>query len=76
MDLSALLSMRFDAMCAVGVNAQGQPTSAQCAFLDRAASAGYVPLADLGRALDAPKYRKDNGCDPKASAEALEKYRQ
>ena len=41
-DLSALLSMRFDAMCAVGVNAQGQPTSAQCAFLDRAASAGYV----------------------------------
>lgn len=40
------------------------------------ASAGYVPLADLGRALDAPKYRKDNGCDPKASAEALEKYRQ
>ena len=41
-DLSALLSMRFDAMCAVGVNAEGQPTSTQCAFLDQHASAGYV----------------------------------
>ncbi len=33
-DVSALLSMRFDAMCAVGVSEQGRPTSAQCAFLD------------------------------------------
>ena len=41
-DLSALLSMRFDAMCAVGVNAEGQHTSTQCAFLDQHASAGYV----------------------------------
>ena len=27
-DVSALLSMRFDAMCAVGVSADGRPTSA------------------------------------------------
>ena len=33
-DISALLSMRFDAMCAVGVSPDGRPTSAQCAFLD------------------------------------------
>lgn len=33
-DISALLSMRFDAMCAVGVGRDGRPTSAQCAFLD------------------------------------------
>ncbi|MBP3644980.1 MAG: GTPase HflX [Clostridia bacterium] len=33
-DVSALLSMRFDAMCAVGVSKDGRPTSVQCAFLD------------------------------------------
>ncbi len=33
-DISALLSMRFDAMCAVGVSKDGRPTSTQCAFLD------------------------------------------
>ncbi len=33
-DISALVSMRFDAMCAVGVASDGHPTSAQCAFLD------------------------------------------
>lgn len=33
-DISALKSMRFDAMCAVGVNAQGKPTSVQAAFLN------------------------------------------
>lgn len=33
-DISALLSMRFDAMCAVGVSPDGRPTSTQCAFLD------------------------------------------
>lgn len=32
-DISALLSMRFDAMCAVGVREDGHPTSVQCAFL-------------------------------------------
>ena len=31
-DLSALLSMRFDAMCAVGVSPDGRATSTQCAF--------------------------------------------
>lgn len=40
-DVSALLSMRFDAMCAVGVSEDGRPTSVQCAFLD-AESEGYV----------------------------------
>lgn len=33
-DISALLSMRFDAMCAVGVAPDGRMTSTQCAFLD------------------------------------------
>ena len=32
-DVSALLTMRFDAVCAVGVGEDGKPTSAQCAFL-------------------------------------------
>lgn len=32
-DLSALLSMRFDAICAIGVDANGKPTTSQCAFL-------------------------------------------
>ena len=41
-DLSALLSMRFDAMCAVGVSPDGRATSTQCAFLDTASAAGYV----------------------------------
>ncbi len=34
-DLSALLSMRFDAMCAIGVNEKGQPTTVQAAFLQQ-----------------------------------------
>ena len=39
-DLSALLSMRFDAMCAIGVSEDGRATSTQCAFLDVAAPEG------------------------------------
>ncbi|MBR4067870.1 MAG: GTPase HflX [Clostridia bacterium] len=39
-DISALTSMRFDAMCAVGVAADGHMTSAQCAFLDPSAADG------------------------------------
>lgn len=35
-DISALLTMRFDAMCAVGVDEAGHPTTAECAFLDPA----------------------------------------
>lgn len=41
-DVSALLSMRFDAMCAVGVSADGRPTSTQCAFLDAARADGVL----------------------------------
>ena len=33
-DISALLSMRFDAMCAIGVDEKGTPTTVQTAFLD------------------------------------------
>jgi len=33
-DVSAVLSMRFDAMCAVGVDDGGKSTDAECAFLD------------------------------------------
>lgn len=35
-DVSALLSMRFDALCAIGVDDQGKPTDAECAFIDPA----------------------------------------
>lgn len=35
-DISALNSMKFDAMCAIGVKEDGTPTSAQCAFIDPA----------------------------------------
>lgn len=40
-DVSALASMRFDAMCAVGADKEGRPTSAQCAFLDPASPTLY-----------------------------------
>lgn len=33
-DISALLTVRLDAMCAVGVSPSGSPTTVQCAFLD------------------------------------------
>jgi GTPase len=39
-DLSALLTVRLDAMCAVGVSQSGVPTTVQCAFLDPAAPGG------------------------------------
>jgi len=35
-DVSALLSMRFDAICAVGVDENGHPSDAQAAFLNPA----------------------------------------
>ncbi len=53
-DVSALLSMRFDAMCAVGVSADGRPTSAQCAFLD-AQNDGKVRLSELVNARRLPQ---------------------
>ncbi len=45
-DTTALLSMRFDAMCAVGVDPLGKPTTAQAAFLD-AASEGAVSKTEV-----------------------------
>ncbi len=45
-DISALLSMRFDAMCAIGVRKDGHPTSVQCAFLDPAHE-GQVSRTEL-----------------------------
>ncbi len=39
-DLSALHTMRFDAMCSVGVDKQGKPTTLQAAFLDPSAQDG------------------------------------
>ncbi len=33
-DVSALLTMRFDAMCAVGTDEQGEPTTVECGFVD------------------------------------------
>lgn len=45
-DISALLSMRFDAMCAVGVDDKGRPTTAECAFL-RPEAPGEVERTSL-----------------------------
>ena len=53
-DISALLSMRFDAMCAVGVSPDGRPTSAQCAFLDPAHD-GQVVRSELLNARRLPQ---------------------
>ena len=53
-DISALISMRFDAMCAVGVSADGRPTSAQCAFLD-ADVPGGTRLSELVNARRLPQ---------------------
>ncbi|MEG2315341.1 MAG: GTPase HflX [Clostridia bacterium] len=53
-DVSALLSMRFDAMCAVGVSADGRPTSVQCAFLD-AEHEGAVRKTELLNARKIPQ---------------------
>jgi len=53
-DISALISMRFDAMCAVGVSADGRPTSAQCAFLD-AGAPGRARLSELVNARRLPQ---------------------
>lgn len=53
-DVSALLSMRFDAMCAVGVSRDGRPTSTQCAFLDPARE-GNVLRTELLNARKMPQ---------------------
>lgn len=53
-DISALTSMRFDAMCAVGVAADGHMTSAQCAFLDPSAADG-VNRTELVNARKLPQ---------------------
>lgn len=53
-DVSALLSMRFDAMCAVGVSEDGRPTSVQCAFLN-AESEGHVRRTELISARRLPQ---------------------
>ena len=53
-DISALLSMRFDAMCAVGVSPDGRPTSAQCAFLDSSHD-GQVVRSELLNARRLPQ---------------------
>ncbi len=52
-DVSALLTMRFDAICAVGVDAQGKPTTAQAAFLDPAQE-GAVQKSELVSARKLP----------------------
>ena len=53
-DVSALLSMSFDAMCAVGVSEDGRPTSVQCAFLD-AEREGQVRRTELISARRLPQ---------------------
>lgn len=53
-DITALLSMRFDAMCAIGVHSDGHPTSVQCAFLEPD-HAGQVIRTELLNARKLPQ---------------------
>jgi GTP-binding protein HflX len=41
-DLSALQTIRLDAMCAVGVSPSGSPTTVQCAFLSPSGAEGVI----------------------------------
>ncbi len=54
-DISALLSMRFDALCAVGVNSQGRPTNAECGFISPTlpGEAERIAIPDARRMPDA-----------------------
>lgn len=52
-DLSALTSLRFDALCAVGVDGDGKPTTAECAFVNPAAP-GEVERAQVVNARRIP----------------------
>ncbi|HPS82268.1 MAG TPA: GTPase HflX, partial [Candidatus Limiplasma sp.] len=52
-DTSAILSMRFDMICAVGVDEHGKPTTAQAAFLDPA-HPGTVTRTELVNARRIP----------------------
>lgn len=55
-DISALLNVRLDAMCAVGVNQSGSPTTVQCAFLDPLKK-DAVTLTELVSAKALPNLR-------------------
>ena len=52
-DISALLTVRLDAMCAVGVSQSGNPTTTQCAFLDPD-TAGKTTLTEILSAKSLP----------------------
>lgn len=53
-DISALLTMRFDAMCAIGVDDKGKPTTVQCAFVD-AEHQGQVSRTEIISAKRIPQ---------------------
>jgi len=82
-DVSALITTRFDAMCAVGVDAEGRPTSAQAAFLNpdqegaaritEVVSARSIPGADWIREIletDA-RYRAEDSATEKGAEQAI-----
>lgn len=64
-DLSALVSMRFDAMCAIGVHADGHATSAQCAFLNPQSPTRY----DMTELLNARKLPQESWMERIAQAD-------
>lgn len=53
-DISALMTMRFDAICAVGTGEDGTPATAQCAFLnpERPGEVERTPLINARRLPD------------------------
>ena len=54
-DVSALISMRFDAICAIGVSKDGKPTTVQAAFLNPAQD-GTVRKSELVSAKKLPDH--------------------
>ena len=82
-DISALINTRFDAICAVGVDAEGRPTSAQAAFLDPEQEGAarktpmvpalLIPGADWIREIletDA-RYKAENSATDKTAEQAV-----
>ena len=52
-DITALLTVHLDAMCAVGVSKDGSPTTTQCAFLDPDRPGGVL-LSEMRPAIALP----------------------
>lgn len=71
-DLSALLTLRLDAICAIGVSEDGRATTAECAFLSPDASTERSGLVNARRLPDEEWLRKISEADRQFTATAPE----